>query len=64
MYSELAQYVEPKRKALEHSGDVGVLEAFLMRIDAGEFAEDRSGRAREVARPRPRLADEGGRGTA
>ena len=33
MYSELAQYVAPKRKALEHSADAGMLEAFLARID-------------------------------
>jgi hypothetical protein len=36
MFAELAQYVAPKRKALEHSADGGMLEAFLMRIDAGE----------------------------
>lgn len=32
MFSELAQYVAPKRKALEHSADAGMLEAFLARI--------------------------------
>jgi hypothetical protein len=34
MYAELAQYVAPKRKALEHSGDGGMIEALLARIDA------------------------------
>jgi hypothetical protein len=34
MYAELAQYVAPKRKALEHSGDAGMTEALLARIDA------------------------------
>jgi hypothetical protein len=34
MYGELAQYVAPKRKALEHSGDAGMIEALLARIDA------------------------------
>jgi hypothetical protein len=33
IYSDLAQYVAPKLKAMEHSGDVGMLEAFLARID-------------------------------
>lgn len=33
MYAELAQYVAPKRKALEHSGDAGMIEALLARID-------------------------------
>ena len=33
MYAELAQYVAPKRKALEHSGDAGLIEALLARID-------------------------------
>jgi hypothetical protein len=33
MFSELAQYVAPKRKALEHSGDGGMIEALLARID-------------------------------
>jgi hypothetical protein len=33
MYAELAQYVAPKRKALEHSGDGGMIEALLARID-------------------------------
>jgi hypothetical protein len=36
MFSELAQYVAPKRKAVEHSGDGGALEAFLARIDNSE----------------------------
>jgi hypothetical protein len=34
MYAELAQYVAPKRKALEHSGGVGMIEALLARTDA------------------------------
>ena len=33
MYSELAQYVAPKRKALEHSADAGMLEVFLASLD-------------------------------
>jgi hypothetical protein len=33
MFAELAQYVAPKRKALEHSGDGGMIEALLARID-------------------------------
>jgi hypothetical protein len=33
MFAELAQYVAPKRKAMEHSGDVGMIEALLARID-------------------------------
>ena len=33
MYSELAQYVAPKRKAIEHSGDALGLEALLARLD-------------------------------
>jgi hypothetical protein len=33
MFAELAQYVAPKRKALEHSGDAGMIEALLARID-------------------------------
>jgi hypothetical protein len=35
MYSELAQYVAPKRKAVEHSAGGGI-EAILSRIDASE----------------------------
>lgn len=34
MFSELAQYVAPKRKALEHSAEPGAIEALLARIDA------------------------------
>jgi hypothetical protein len=33
MYSELAQYIAPKRKALEHSAQPGLIEALLARID-------------------------------
>jgi hypothetical protein len=33
MFSELAQYVAPKRKALEHSAEPGAIEALLARID-------------------------------
>lgn len=33
MFAELAQYVAPKRKAVEHSAEGGLLEAFLARID-------------------------------
>jgi hypothetical protein len=36
MFAELARYVAPKRKAVEHSADGGMLEAFLARIDRGE----------------------------
>jgi hypothetical protein len=32
MFAELAQYA-PKRKALGHSGDAGMIEALLARID-------------------------------
>jgi hypothetical protein len=32
MFSELAQYVAPKRKAIEHSGDESLLEAMLARL--------------------------------
>ena len=32
LYSELAQYVAPKRKAIEHSADMPALEALLQRI--------------------------------
>jgi hypothetical protein len=31
--AELAQYVAPKRKAIEHSGDALGLEALLARLD-------------------------------
>src|ERR1700733_5011903 len=34
MYSELAQYVACKRKAVEHSSDAGLLETLLLRLDA------------------------------
>jgi hypothetical protein len=33
MFSELAQYVAPKRKALEHSAEPGMIEASLAHID-------------------------------
>jgi hypothetical protein len=33
MYAELAQYVAPKRRALEHSTEPGMIEALLARID-------------------------------
>lgn len=33
MYSELAQYVYPKRKAIEHSGDMGV-QRYVARMPA------------------------------
>jgi hypothetical protein len=33
MYSELAQYVAPKRKALEHSAQPGMIEALLAKIE-------------------------------
>ena len=33
MYSELAQYVACKRKAIEHSTDPGTLEALLAQLD-------------------------------
>ncbi len=32
MYAELAQYIAPKRKALEHSGADGVPVSFVMKI--------------------------------
>jgi hypothetical protein len=32
MYSELAQYVAPKRKALEHSADAGMIDSLLLRL--------------------------------
>ena len=34
MFAELAQYVAPKRKALEHSAEPGLIEDLLSRIDA------------------------------
>jgi hypothetical protein len=34
MFVELAQYVAPKRKAVEHSADAGLLEALLLKLDA------------------------------
>jgi hypothetical protein len=34
MFVELAQYVAPKRKAVEHSGDGATLEALLLKLDA------------------------------
>jgi hypothetical protein len=34
MFAELAQYVAPKRKALEHSTEPGMIETLLSRIDA------------------------------
>jgi hypothetical protein len=34
MYSELAQYVACKRKAIEHSSDAGMIETLLLRLDA------------------------------
>jgi hypothetical protein len=34
MFAELSQYVAPKRKALDHKGDDGMIEALLARIDA------------------------------
>jgi hypothetical protein len=33
MFAELAQYIAPKRKAIEHSGDALGLEALLARLD-------------------------------
>jgi hypothetical protein len=33
MYSELAQYVACKRKAVEHSSDSGTIETLLLRLD-------------------------------
>jgi hypothetical protein len=33
MFAELAQYVAPKRKAMEHSTQPGLIEALLSRID-------------------------------
>jgi hypothetical protein len=34
MFTELAQYVAPKRKALEHPAEPGQIEELLSRIDA------------------------------
>jgi hypothetical protein len=34
MFVELAQYVAPKRKAVEHSSDTGTIETLLLRLDA------------------------------
>lgn len=36
MYAELAQYVAPKRRAIEHSTDVPTLEALLGRLSDPE----------------------------
>jgi hypothetical protein len=33
MYAELAQYVAPKRKAMEHSTQPGLIEALLSKIE-------------------------------
>jgi hypothetical protein len=33
MFSELAQYVAPKRRALDHSAEPGMIEALVARID-------------------------------
>jgi hypothetical protein len=33
MYAELAQYVAPRRKALEHSAEPGMIEALLAKIE-------------------------------
>ena len=33
IFVELAQYVAPKRKAIEHSAQPGMIEALLSRID-------------------------------
>jgi hypothetical protein len=33
MFAELAQYVAPKRKALEHSAEPGLIEALLEKIE-------------------------------
>jgi hypothetical protein len=33
MFAELAQYVAPKRKALEHSAEPGLIERLLARIE-------------------------------
>jgi hypothetical protein len=34
VFAELAQYVAPKRKALEHSAEPGLIEEVLSRINA------------------------------
>jgi hypothetical protein len=34
MFAELAQYIAPKRKAVEHSADGATLEALLLKLDA------------------------------
>ena len=34
MFAELAQYVAPKRKAVEHAAEPGLIETLLARIDA------------------------------
>jgi len=33
MFAELAQYVAPKRKPLDHSAEPGMIETLLARID-------------------------------
>jgi hypothetical protein len=33
MFAELAQYVAPKRKAMEHSAEPGLIEALLEKIE-------------------------------
>lgn len=33
MYAELAQYIAPKRRAIEHSADLPALEALLGQLD-------------------------------
>jgi hypothetical protein len=43
MFVELAQYVAAKRKAVEHSGDAGMIEALLLRLDAEAMDHPRSG---------------------
>lgn len=32
MYAELAQYIAPKRRATEHSGDINLVESFLLDV--------------------------------
>jgi hypothetical protein len=34
MFAELAQYIAPKRKAVEHSADGATLEELLLKLDA------------------------------
>jgi hypothetical protein len=34
MFAELAQYVAPKRKAVEHAAEPGLIETLLAQIDA------------------------------